>query len=71
MLQNLLGQAENSLSKLADKRTWTRRYDAINRFEAELFERFEPRLALTPPPVVPTISVDTPPEKPKRGWWRR
>jgi ribonuclease E len=24
-----------------------------------------------PPPVVPTISVDTPPEKPKRGWWRR
>jgi PPK2 family polyphosphate:nucleotide phosphotransferase len=24
--------------KLADKRTWTRRYDAINRFEAELAE---------------------------------
>jgi len=24
-----------------------------------------------PPPVVPTISADTPPEKPKRGWWRR
>ena len=24
-----------------------------------------------PTPVVPTISVDTPPEKPKRGWWRR
>ena len=27
--------------------------------------------AAPPPPVVPTISVDTPPEKPKRGWWRR
>jgi ribonuclease E len=24
-----------------------------------------------PPPVVPTIAVDAPPEKPKRGWWRR
>ena len=26
-----------------------------------------------PPPavVIPTISADTPPEKPKRGWWRR
>ena len=24
-----------------------------------------------PPPIVPTISVDAPPEKPKRGWWRR
>ena len=26
-----------------------------------------------PPPavVVPTISTDAPPEKPKRGWWRR
>ncbi|SJZ56020.1 ribonuclease E [Enhydrobacter aerosaccus] len=26
-----------------------------------------------PPPaiVIPTISTDTPPEKPKRGWWRR
>jgi ribonuclease E len=24
-----------------------------------------------PPPAVPTISADTPPEKPKRGWWRR
>jgi ribonuclease E len=24
-----------------------------------------------PPPVVPTISADAPPEKPKRGWWRR
>jgi ribonuclease E len=21
--------------------------------------------------VVPTISADAPPEKPKRGWWRR
>ncbi len=24
-----------------------------------------------PPPMVPTISADAPPEKPKRGWWRR
>jgi ribonuclease E len=24
-----------------------------------------------PPPVVPIISADLPPEKPKRGWWRR
>ena len=24
-----------------------------------------------PPPVIPTIAVDAPPEKPKRGWWRR
>jgi ribonuclease E len=24
-----------------------------------------------PPPVVPVISTDLPPEKPKRGWWRR
>jgi ribonuclease E len=24
-----------------------------------------------PAPVVPTILADTPPEKPKRGWWRR
>ncbi len=24
-----------------------------------------------PPPIVPTISADAPPEKPKRGWWRR
>ncbi len=24
-----------------------------------------------PQPVIPTISADTPPEKPKRGWWRR
>jgi ribonuclease E len=24
-----------------------------------------------PPPVVPAIMADTPPEKPKRGWWRR
>ena len=24
-----------------------------------------------PPPVVPVISADLPPEKPKRGWWRR
>jgi ribonuclease E len=24
-----------------------------------------------PPPVVPTILADAPPEKPKRGWWRR
>jgi ribonuclease E len=24
-----------------------------------------------PPPAVPSISADTPPEKPKRGWWRR
>ena len=24
-----------------------------------------------PPPVVPVISADAPPEKPKRGWWRR
>jgi ribonuclease E len=24
-----------------------------------------------PPPIVPTISADLPPEKPKRGWWRR
>jgi ribonuclease E len=31
--------------------------------------RAEP--APPPPPVVPTISADAPPEKPKRGWWRR
>jgi len=24
-----------------------------------------------PPPIIPTISADAPPEKPKRGWWRR
>jgi ribonuclease E len=24
-----------------------------------------------PPPIVPVISADLPPEKPKRGWWRR
>jgi ribonuclease E len=26
-----------------------------------------------PPPsvAIPTISTDAPPEKPKRGWWRR
>jgi hypothetical protein len=24
-----------------------------------------------PPPVVPAILADAPPEKPKRGWWRR
>jgi ribonuclease E len=26
-----------------------------------------------PPPavIIPTISTDAPPEKPKRGWWRR
>jgi ribonuclease E len=26
-----------------------------------------------PPPaiVIPTISADAPPEKPKRGWWKR
>jgi ribonuclease E len=24
-----------------------------------------------PPPVVPTIMAEGPPEKPKRGWWRR
>ncbi len=24
-----------------------------------------------PPPAVPTISTDSPPDKPKRGWWRR
>ncbi|HSI01089.1 MAG TPA: Rne/Rng family ribonuclease [Reyranella sp.] len=24
-----------------------------------------------PPPVVPIMSADAPPEKPKRGWWRR
>jgi ribonuclease E len=24
-----------------------------------------------PPPVVPATMADTPPEKPKRGWWRR
>ncbi|TMJ25535.1 MAG: Rne/Rng family ribonuclease [Alphaproteobacteria bacterium] len=24
-----------------------------------------------PPPIVPTILADAPPEKPKRGWWRR
>lgn len=24
-----------------------------------------------PPPVVPAILADVPPEKPKRGWWRR
>jgi hypothetical protein len=24
-----------------------------------------------PPPVVPAIMADAPPEKPKRGWWRR
>jgi ribonuclease E len=31
----------------------------------------EPEPTPPPPPVVPTISADTPPEKPKRGWWRR
>ncbi|MBS0539746.1 MAG: Rne/Rng family ribonuclease [Proteobacteria bacterium] len=31
-----------------------------------------PAAAEPPPaPVVPTISADAPPEKPKRGWWRR
>jgi len=31
-----------------------------------------PEPAAAPPqPVIPTISADTPPEKPKRGWWRR
>ena len=32
-----------------------------------------PAQAEPPPPaaVIPTISADTPPEKPKRGWWRR
>jgi ribonuclease E len=24
-----------------------------------------------PVSIVPTISADAPPEKPKRGWWRR
>jgi ribonuclease E len=24
-----------------------------------------------PPPFVPAILADAPPEKPKRGWWRR
>ena len=24
-----------------------------------------------PPPAIPTILADAPPEKPKRGWWRR
>ena len=34
----------------------------------------EPSPPVEPPPpvvVIPTISTDTPPEKPKRGWWRR
>ena len=36
----------------------------------------QPEPAASPPPppppaAVPSISADTPPEKPKRGWWRR
>jgi len=44
----------------------------------------EPAFMQTPPPppadsapdqvpasIVPAISADAPPEKPKRGWWRR
>jgi ribonuclease E len=31
----------------------------------------QPVAAEPPPPVVPAISTETPPEKPKRGWWRR
>jgi ribonuclease E len=36
-------------------------------------EPVEVRAEPPPPPavVVPTISADEPPEKPKRGWWRR
>ncbi|MBS0224138.1 MAG: Rne/Rng family ribonuclease [Proteobacteria bacterium] len=30
-----------------------------------------PAEPLPPAVVIPTISTDTPPEKPKRGWWRR
>ncbi len=30
-----------------------------------------PEPAPPPAPVVPAISADAPPEKPKRGWWRR
>jgi ribonuclease E len=35
-------------------------------------EPIEPPPPPPPPPtVIPTISADAPPEKPKRGWWRR
>ena len=30
-----------------------------------------PEPAPIPVTIVPTISADAPPEKPKRGWWRR
>jgi ribonuclease E len=31
----------------------------------------EPELAPAPPPPPPVPVIDAPPEKPKRGWWRR
>jgi ribonuclease E len=33
----------------------------------------EPPPPPPPPPasLIPTISADAPPDKPKRGWWRR
>jgi hypothetical protein len=31
----------------------------------------EPAPDPIPASIVPTISADAPPEKPKRGWWRR
>jgi ribonuclease E len=30
-----------------------------------------PDAELPPPPAIPSISVEAPPEKPKRGWWSR
>ena len=30
-----------------------------------------PEPAPVPVSIIPTISADAPPEKPKRGWWRR
>jgi ribonuclease E len=31
----------------------------------------EPEPVPVPVTILPTISADAPPEKPKRGWWRR
>ena len=65
--------------KLADKRTWTRRYGAINRFEAELAEggtrvvkcflhisREEQRAAAARPPRRPDQALEVQPARPRR-----